>query len=149
MQPSSPQCFQREFGNTFYAGTGSAWHLGTEAEFAAKYPFLSVNSDRAAFLEFALKFLLYQPVDKRAAQEKAATEAHRAAVVAGRAAAVAQLVGVQGQQAAGVAPTAAHLPAPPGMAWQDVPRIEGRQKLSRAVPSFEFLYLLRDADTFY
>lgn len=36
------------------------------------------------------------------------------------------------QQAAGVgnaAPVPAAPPAPPGMAWQDVPRIEGKQRL--------------------
>ena len=45
-------------------GAGSAFSLGTEAEFAAKHPFLAVDADRAVFLDFGLKHLLYQHANK-------------------------------------------------------------------------------------
>ena len=35
--------------------------MGTEEEFAAKYPFLHSAQDRRVFLEFARKVMLYQP----------------------------------------------------------------------------------------
>ena len=117
---------QNPFKDELCGDAGSAWKLGTEAEFAAKYPSLAEQSDRAAFLEFGLKFLLYQPADKKAAQEKAATEA-------GRAVAIAQQLGLPDQVAEGSGTPPPVLP-PPGMAWQDVPRIEGKKTLSRKPP---------------
>lgn len=62
---------------------GSAYNLGSEAEFAAKYPFLAVSADRAVFLEFALKFLMYQPCNKKEAIEKKAAETSAAAAQQG------------------------------------------------------------------
>lgn len=44
-----------------YAIPRNAHEMGTEAEFAAKHPFLQDHQDREIFLGFALKLLLYQP----------------------------------------------------------------------------------------
>ena len=62
--------------------------MGTEAEFAAKHPFLAADADRAVFLDFGLKYLLYQHADKAEAVAK-----QEAAAAAPPASAQGQLAG--------------------------------------------------------
>ena len=92
-----------------------------EAAFAAKYAFLSSGADRAAFLDSALKLLLYAPAMAPPPPRPPA---------AGAAAALNPLQPPPpAAPAAGALAAATAQPAklpPPGLALADLPRIEGK-----------------------
>lgn len=122
-------------------GGDAAPRAGTaddEAVFAAKYSFLQNEADRAAFLDFGLKLLLYAPAVMPLHAAPAAP------AVASPAAPPAQASPVAALHGATAAPPPPAKLAPPGLSLADLPRIEGK-----APPRGEFIFsrtLLQIAD---
>jgi Proteasome stabiliser len=107
-----------------------------EAAFAAKYSFLADDADRAVFLDFALKLLLYAPAVAPPPPRLSAAGAPAALNPL-------QPVPPAAAPAAGAPAAAAAQPAklpPPGLALADLPRIEGK-----APPKGAFLRIILTA----
>ncbi|KAK9863656.1 hypothetical protein WJX84_005457 [Apatococcus fuscideae] len=111
-----------------YATPRNAHQMGTEAEFAAKHPFLQDQQDRKVFLRFSLKLLLYQPpaslvrpsAVNRIGRMNSAFPASRSEVVQG----AQRILGQAGAGADAAEPVP--LPTPPGLTPTDVKLIEGK-----------------------
>lgn len=91
-----------------------------EAAFAAQYGFLADAADRAAFLDFGLKLLLYAPAHSPPPAAAAAGAAPNAAASPAPAGAI------QPNAAAAAAAAAPGKIAPPGLSLADLQRIEGK-----------------------
>ena len=108
-----------------------------EAAFAAKYSFLESDSDRAVFLDFALKLLLYAPA---MAPPPPRPPAPGAPAALNMLQPMPPAATTAGPPAAAAPAQPAKLP-PPGLALADLPRIEGK-----APPKGAFLRITVAAD---
>ncbi|KAL3147888.1 hypothetical protein ABBQ32_002606 [Trebouxia sp. C0010 RCD-2024] len=113
--------------------------LGTEEEFAARYPFLQNARDRSLFLGFAAKIMLYQPpallprVMPAAAQNpsEALGQLIQSSIGGGNPLARGPSGGSLSRGSSGGAP--GPIPTPPGLAKQDVGVVEGKAAPSVSV----------------
>ncbi|KAK9834910.1 hypothetical protein WJX81_007994 [Elliptochloris bilobata] len=116
-----------------YAVMPSSHHLGSEADFAARHAFLAAATDRAAFLGFALKVLLYQPPSSLLrAPAAAAPDGPPRTPRAHNGPAVRRGLPALGAAAVEQAAPEGAPPTPPGLAPADLTRVEGKTPPSGA-----------------